>query len=294
MIRERAGLVAYENSITPSPQAEVGDSCPWSQKEHIEVLVGFAEKSSSETIALVKKYLDNLEPTERSVGADTLLGRALSATASADVQIKHGADHYAELVKELLQYGANPNKFDSNSNYTPFLHFCAHPENFKTMQILIDEGNADVNAADKWDRGGFRLLVSQSFASNPSSIETVNLFLDRGANPTLSCNAELLHVSYGLDIKTITRLIEAGADVNHLKKMPEPPTGYSLKELSLFNISSEERHLSSVLDEFTRPDVQHNPDVIRLLISSGARHYNRSTAVTLKELGIEYDGSALE
>lgn len=270
-----------------------GQSCPWSWDEQIDVLVSSASKSAQETLSDVTKYLAQLDSTQKEDAANRLLCRALCASVKTEVLVKYGADHYSALIEELLFQGANPNKWDINKHYTPFLLFCQHPENYETMKLLINNGDANVNAADNWDRGGFRLVVAQSSAQRPSTLKTVNLFLDHGVDLSLPCNSGILHVSHGLDDETIIRLINSGANVNHLEK--ERVLLLDLKDLDYLNTGfSSPSFPVSVLDCVARPTYGQNPDRIRFWISQGARHFRDSTVENIRSLGIEYNEPALE
>ncbi len=124
------------------------------------------ESSSADAVvADVDKYFNSLNKSDWAEHAYNLLTVAVEVD-NVDVKI----------IKRLLSYGANPNKFDSDGYYTPFLKACTRPRNNAVMQALIEEG-ADVNSKDFWNRGALCTAVRHS-RDDIRDTETIKCFLN--------------------------------------------------------------------------------------------------------------------
>lgn len=115
-----------------------------------------------------------------------------------------------EIVKILLEHGANPNIPTKNKNNFPLL-ISSDKGNIKIIDFLIKAG-ADVNQINNDN------ISSVMAASYHGNIEIVKLLIENGANVRLVEKnlASPLHLSFGnnCNIDIIKLLLDAGADIN--------------------------------------------------------------------------------
>ncbi len=141
-----------------------------------------------------------------------------------------------EIVKELLDRGANVNATDENGN-TP-LHWAAKNVHTDIVELLIDTYHVDVNIQNEW---GNTPLHTAAFYGHPN---VVSLLIKKGANvnaqtsgPRLTPLHYVVHsLRLGITvtkwrgllnatdfINTIRILIENGADINARNALDQTP-----------------------------------------------------------------------
>jgi ankyrin repeat protein len=121
-------------------------------------------------ILAVEKLLDS-PGVDLNIKSSRLGQNPLSSAASLN---------RVEIVKLLLNHGANPNIADSE-NDTPLMAACHHG-NIEIVSMLLAAG-ADVNAAET--RYGYTPLAS---AVQKGHIGIVRILLDKGADPSIRLN----------------------------------------------------------------------------------------------------------
>ena len=158
-----------------------------------------------------KSIIDMLAYEGSGVGPDypPADGKSVNGTALADDDMPRNDELVAaalngnlEMVKELIEGGADPNSVDANG-MGPLLNF--HPE---VTEYLLSKG-ADPNI----QRNENILPVISGVCSN---LECVRLMLEAGAdvNRASDHNGETVLHHIGSDVDAIKMLLEAGADPN--------------------------------------------------------------------------------
>lgn len=112
-----------------------------------------------------------------------------------------------EIVKMLLEAGADVNDIETISGSTALIYSVRNP---KIVKILL-EGNASVNTTNK---SGMTALL---YSAHDGNLEVVNLLLQAGADVNIAdvqgMTPLALAVHFG-PLSVVKRLVEAGADVN--------------------------------------------------------------------------------
>lgn len=125
--------------------------------------------------------------------------------------------NFEECVRLIDEDDADVNAANTNGS-TP-LHFVAAKGDMAMVQMLVDFG-ADVNARDKEDVGGYTPL---HYAVQMNNYEVVELLLVNGANPNLADVKHgwaCLHCAVRLKNNAIAKLLIAkGADVHQRDNM---------------------------------------------------------------------------
>ncbi|AYP74070.1 ankyrin repeat protein [Fowlpox virus] len=189
-----------------------------------------------------------------------------------------------EIVRLLLEYGADVNKIDKNTESTP-LHFVADYKNTSIMEFLILYG-ANVNVPDKCNNYPLHKAICKS------NIKGVEILLNNGAytNVMSLCGNTPLHISSGStvayeilkmllehdvcvnvqssilglsalhiairDEQKTKLLLEYKADVNSVNRDNDTPISVAVKKYSGYNICKM-LITTLCLQEYTSNDIKN-------------------------------------
>ena len=134
--------------------------------------------------------------------------------------ISHGK---VEIVRELLERGANPNQIITHT--TPLLYAisCGEGAN-EIVQVLLDNG-ANPNGTD------YRGATALMHASRNGNIEVVRKLLDKGADPNQQDNHgknALIYLLVGRNIEILRELLRRGANPHQQDNYGKTALAYSL------------------------------------------------------------------
>ena len=121
------------------------------------------------------------------------------------------ATDYTEIVKFLLENGANVHGLDEWAHWTP-LHGAAGHGQAKVMKILLANG-ADVNRCGRGKLGATPLYA----ATAKGKKEAMRILLENGADPDIKCESgqsPLLRAVLDEQIEIAEILLSCGADIN--------------------------------------------------------------------------------
>ena len=144
---------------------------------------------------------------------------------ASDLLVQQLLYYSPEVVKLLLEEGANPNSFDPElPDYTPLYNAVSNKSSPELIKLLLEAG-ADPNQEGK--------LGTQLFSavSNKSSPKVIKLLLEAGANPNQEHEfGTLLSIAVYRELgpEGIRLLLEAGANPN--KAHPVHPDVTPLSE----------------------------------------------------------------
>ena len=176
-------------------------------------------------------------------------GRLISGKLAEAIEQKN-----SDLVKNLLDKGANPNAKDKEGY--PLLNFAIFKGNKEITQLLLAKGaniekKCDVIADSELDARGLPLTVRGMTALNlaleKKDPELMELLLAQGANPNKKISIEQTPLLRFL-FKKPTNVLEA--------LLTKKPKDYHC-ELSLLHIAM-------------RPDIRTDPRIVKLLLEYGA------------------------
>lgn len=121
------------------------------------------------------------------------------------------ATDYTEIVKFLLENGANVHGLDKWAPWTP-LHGAAGHGQAKVMKILLANGT-DVNRCGRGKLGATPLYT----ATAKGKMEAMRILLENGADPDIKCESgqtPLLRAVLDEQIEIAEILLSCGADIN--------------------------------------------------------------------------------
>ena len=130
------------------------------------------------------------------------------------------ANGHAEVVKVLVEAGADPNYATYTGHLTP-LHFAARIGSLEVCKVLIEAG-AEL---DKRDKGGQTALLL-AIGTERSQIELIRLLIQAGADPNIPNNygkTPLYWATGGRTVEFVNLLIQAGSDVNFVDRFGSTP-----------------------------------------------------------------------
>jgi ankyrin repeat protein len=115
---------------------------------------------------------------------------------------------YVEIVRLLLEYGADANQETDSSMYTPLMSAARFGQT-EIAKILIDAG-ANVNAEDDWEES---VLLRAVESNHPKMVE---LLLSHGADPLQRCGyvENALALAKQLGFEEIVELLERSYNVD--------------------------------------------------------------------------------
>jgi len=138
------------------------------------------------------------------------------------------------LVKELLNAGANPSAIHPENGWTPLMTACQEGH-IEGAGLLITKG-ANVNYrihGEKYSGESQDGLTALLVACNQRNIEMVRLLVARGAdvNATMDGHVSVLHCAAIIspDLEIVKLLVESGADVD--KEYPEMRSAFKMAML---------------------------------------------------------------
>ena len=133
-------------------------------------------------------------------------------------------DGHIEMVKILLDRGAEPNKIDGSGDAP--LHGAAYKGHNEVVKLLLD-GGADPNEVGDYERTPLYWAIEGHYE------DTVKTLMDRGAEPDKTADSDIdrdteLHaaVNWG-NRDVVQRLLDAGAQPNKTNE-----NGYTAAELA--------------------------------------------------------------
>ncbi|KAL7302491.1 hypothetical protein TKK_0005135 [Trichogramma kaykai] len=185
----------------------------------------------------------------------------------------HYAVHFGdlEIVKMLLQQGANPNKPNA-INSTPF-HIAVKKDKLQIAELML-KYNADPNLVTHKGSTPLHLAIRNN------SHLMVQLLLQRGANVHAECSEERLlrpiHMAvHNGNFELVVTLVQNGADVNHCTQLDETPLNIAVA----FEHEAIAQYLvkkgANVHNEKDDQMLLHmavkvqNPRIIKLLLENG-------------------------
>lgn len=166
-----------------------------------------------------------------------------------------------DVVKKLLDLGANIEKLDSTHKDTPFLSACFRGR-MEVVEELIKRG-ANVHALSR------RKNSALNYASAEGHAQVVDLLVNKGldVNARNSEGLAPLHSAVrGNHMDIVVKLIESGADINMMTEM---------KELDLYNFSAD--------------FLNYEPGHLFTPLSMAMRHKNRAIASELIKRGADVE-----
>lgn len=179
-----------------------------------------------------------------------------------------------ELIRILLENGANVNSLAENESGTPFerrynaLYIAARSRNIEVVRILIKAGG-NIN-----DKVNYAVCSPLAAAISTENSDIVKLLLNEGADPNSeepggetrawSC---LMHASYLGHYEIVKMLLDAGADPNICFVVVDTsgwPATYDCKDV---DIELRIKNGSSALS------LASNQEIIELLKNAGAKEF---------------------
>lgn len=158
------------------------------------------------------------------------------------------SENNVEIVRLLLEAGADPNERYEKSDVSPLLSAISQDKP-EIVRLLLEAG-ADPN--ERYEKSDVNAL---SIAISEDKPEIVRLLLNAGVNPNEKSKVSFLSIAISENKPEIVRLLlEAGADPNE---------------------NSDEILLSIA--------TSHNPEIVRLLLDSGATMKQKHTLSSICE-----------
>ncbi len=178
-------------------------------------------------------------------------------------------DYKIEIIKRLLEKGANPNLRTTGGRekgWTPLMFAATIGEGIELVKLLIEKG-ADINVTSKsgnspllnatknnntklaiWliEKGANINVQAENgntpliYATSKNNTELTNLLIEKGADVNAtdkSGNSPLLNATKNNNTKLAIWLIEKGADVNAKNKEGDTPLYYSCRNSNGFKIA---------------------------------------------------------
>ena len=135
---------------------------------------------------------------------------------------------HMEIIKYLLEKGANTNGLPGNQKYTP-LHLACKLKNGLDLVKSFEKNEADINIQDA--KGNTPLHYA---CKNPDGFEIVKFLLSKGANPNIKNNLNEKDTLYEVTplffacenpngYKIVKLLVENGADINEQNSYGSTP-----------------------------------------------------------------------
>lgn len=144
-----------------------------------------------------------------------ILSKAVSemgcwSTRSDSASMYHRAE---EVVRVLLESGADPNLSIDDPGGLPAIFYCNKPD---TVQLLLEHG-ADINAQETSGRSMLHMSIIDD------DIDMAEYLLDHGANPNLQDNYGCGPIFYVQSAEAIRLLADRGAKLNTVANNGDMP-----------------------------------------------------------------------
>ena len=206
--------------------------------------------NNDSAVELLKKRLsEGMDPNMIIAGPQPILSLAIELRATPDI------------ITTLLNAGANPNKKGFN-DLPPLTHLLINYDNHSTDTIelvknLLNNG-ADPNLAIRNPNptfDGYTALFVAITTPNPNP-ELVKLLLEKGANPNASfrgTNILMNIVSNQSNVEILNLMIKHGADIN-----ARDPNGLTPLMYSTYNKEKPELMITELLNNGANPQLTDN------------------------------------
>jgi ankyrin repeat protein len=229
--------------------------------------------AGTENTGLVLAYKDRL----RTTNSGHLLSDLVNMTNKDKITPLSIASvrHSAEMVKALLEIGANPNVTDRSSYLSPLHNICrARPLDLETIRVLVHT-DAEVDAADSTGRTPMSYLPDNRIGEENETLKAIELLVEAGADPSVlleGSGMSPLHLAcVSGSTQLVKKLLQSGAKCDALDFSHATPLHY----------------LCSRPDDSKSTQVGAKVECIEILLRAGANpnHLTKSreTAIELAE-----------
>ncbi|KAL3669470.1 hypothetical protein V7S43_005862 [Phytophthora oleae] len=251
-------VLSYEpdlNSDVRHSEKPLFDAARANEAEMLKVLVAHgADVSSTDPVGSTLLHIAT------KYGAVDVLEVLKSSSVREEVNttdtLGNTALHYAadcaqlEVARVLFEMGADVNL--RNRRLTPPLHMAVSKARLPMAKLLLEEGQADVNATDYQDNTALLLLAAMTtsdvdeYTSDTEEEESVQLqmakvLIDHGADVNAANTATatpLHHAMRRYDFDLVDVLLENGADVNQPNRFGDTPL-HQAARLALYPVMWE-------------------------------------------------------
>ncbi|RLN90301.1 hypothetical protein BBJ28_00021486 [Nothophytophthora sp. Chile5] len=237
-------VLSYEpdlNSTVRHSEKPLFDAVRADNVEMVKVLIAYGadvsgrDPADSTVLHISVKY-----------GASRVLTALKASSIREDVNARDAqgntALHYAadcaqlDVVRTLLAMGADANL--CNRLIVPPLHMAVNKARLDMVKLLLDEGQANVNAADFQDNTALLLLAAMNTSDidedlsesdgeeEPIQVQIATLLLENGADVNAANTATatpLHHAMRRLNFDLMDLLLAHGADVNQCNRFGDTP-----------------------------------------------------------------------
>lgn len=178
-----------------------------------------------------------------------------------------------QKVRQLLDKGQHPN---TPENRYAIIMACVKG-NAEILKMLLDSG-ADVDAIDNFGTG----LTALTIAAQQDNFDIVKMLLDRGADVNACgfqrLRTPLMNASWGSSSRTVSLLLDRGADVNQRDKygytalmLAASQGRHDIARLLLDNGADPNAACNEGISTLGLAQAMGHQNVVALLVERGAR-----------------------